>query len=221
LVQGADIADLEVTLDAGVALEGTIVDERAQASPLRALPLVIGAFPEGGLASVDPNTGRFSIAGIHGDSIWLFAPPFVSIRSVTVGGQDRTDRPIDMRRGPTNVVVSITDAGAQVEGRVLDGRGRPVSNARVVFFPTDRGRWETTRRLGSVLTDRNGYYRLNRVTGLGLLPADEYYVAAVPDDGFKEFPRRLTESLRPVADTVVATWGQTTIQDLQIRTPAQ
>lgn len=214
-VEHRNVVGLKVEIRQTPTLAGVLIDERPQDSWTRQLPVAIGAAPSGGLAIVDPKTGRFEIAGIQGESVFLFTP-FFAIKSALVAGTDYADRPIDMRTNPTNVIVHISDLGAQIEGRVVDGNGQPVGGARVLFFPVERERWPTTRRFGTVVTDTNGRYRLNRVVGLGLLPGDEYCLVALQDDEIERFGRRLMDSLRPFAQVVTAKWGATVFQDLRL-----
>ena len=171
--------------------------------------------------SVPPNstTNEFSISGLMGGEYFLRlggTSDFV-IKSILWRGREYLDTPFDTSTAGdlSNVTVTVTDAGAAINGVVRDGQGAPTAGATVVAFASAPAAWINyglrPTRLRSVVSGTGGRYRL------GPLPAGEYHVAAVdlPANGVWQDAEFLKAAAR-VAPRVTLSWGQTTTQDLAV-----
>jgi len=77
----------------------------------------------------------------------------------------------------SNVVVTFTDAPAEVTGLLTDAAGRPAPAFALMLFTTDRALWYPgSRRLSPPMGPASD----GRFTFKGLAPG-EYYLAAVTD----------------------------------------
>lgn len=100
-----------------------------------------------------------------------------TLKSVTTGGRDVTDRPIDIRPDTApSFVVTFTDQTTELSGSLLDPSGRPSTDHFVVVIPADREYWlPASRRIASTRPDVNGRYVFRT------LPPGEYRLAATTD----------------------------------------
>jgi hypothetical protein len=103
--------------------------------------------------------------------------PAWSLRSVTIGGRDVTDLPIDIAPGDApSIVVTFTDQVSELSGRLLSATGEPMTDYYVVVLPADKQYWlSQSRRVASARPDANGRYIFRG------LPAGEYRLAATTD----------------------------------------
>jgi hypothetical protein len=108
-------------------------------------------------------------AGISGGTTW-------TVRSVTVNGQDVTDRPFDLPASSgTEFVVTFTDVVSEVGGTIT-ADGRPATDYFVVAIPADRAFWlRGSRRIMNTRPDGSGRYVFKG------LPAGEYRIAVTTD----------------------------------------
>jgi hypothetical protein len=117
-----------------------------------------------------PASFRVSANVTGGGSTW-------TTKSVTVGGRDVTDLPLEIRPGdvPT-MVITLTDQISELSGNLLDTAGRPSTDYFVVVLPADRAYWTTlSRRIASARPDVQGRYVFRS------LPPGEYRLAATTD----------------------------------------
>ena len=102
-------------------------------------------------------------------------PPEWIVTSITTGGRDVLDVPIDFKGGEDlrDVVITVTDRTAALNGAVLDARGGPASGMSALLFAEDprqlprRARWEKPDQLGRFV--------------MSGLPAGSYLIALVAD----------------------------------------
>jgi len=150
-------AELRVTLERGLALEGHVTTVRGR----RAVPHARVTVRAGTMAraTVCDEEGYFSLRGIApGEVEFLVEAPELArlrtVRKLTASGDP--DRPIDVGQ------LDLAEAGA-VTGRVLDRDGQPVAGARV--GPSSSGAPVPlgARPLGSVTTDRDGRFSLTEL----------------------------------------------------------
>jgi hypothetical protein len=135
------------------------------------------------------------------------------VRSVTIGGVDITDLPIEVTsREVTGVVVTLSDAPlAQLSGSFA-GQPVPLQNdLTALVFPADRRYWENPaaaiRRFHTIPINPSGAF------AAAGLPPGEYFVVAVPDeaaDGWME-ARRLETLTRTAERVLVAEGGKVTV----------
>ena len=105
-----------------------------------------------------PWEGTCDEAGVFlFDSVRTYGRP-MWIRAYDKEGKWAAHTQVDPDR--PRVTLHLTKAGSAI-GRVVDGRGRPVSNAQVVAYIKTEG--QPTRRCSSTETDGDGTYRLDRI----------------------------------------------------------
>jgi hypothetical protein len=102
------------------------------------------------------------------------------VHSVTLDGQDITERPFDLDSDATSLVITFTDRPSSVSGSVKDARGTAVPDAVVLVFPADADRWtgygRSPRTIRSVAATAAGAYTFDH------LPPGRYCVVAIPAD---------------------------------------
>ena len=99
-----------------------------------------------------------------------------TLKAVTLDGEDVTDTPLDFsgKGGASGLRIVLTDKLTTVSGRVLDARGKPLTDYAVVIQPEEsKSGVIATRYLRVVRPDQNGGFR---VTGL---PPGRYAATAV------------------------------------------
>jgi carboxypeptidase family protein len=188
LIEGRDIADVQVELLPGASVSGMLVFEagrntkRPPSGELRVrAPLVDGrSFADAVTGEVRPD-GTYAIRGVMPGSHVLTVDglryPWV-VKSVISRGQDITDAGIeaDARQRFDNVRITVTDGASELSGRVLDEHGMTVPDAMVLVIPLAQQFWHrASRRFGLLRTDAAG-----RFTVRGL-PEGEYRVVAPLD----------------------------------------
>jgi hypothetical protein len=227
-VAGRDVADVLVTLRAGVSISGRVVVEQpAQANPsmvsaMRSF-LQVRAEPAGGEALLGQPGGRvdpqdesmpFRIEGLlPGEYLLRLFPGVGVIKSVRWNERDIGDGAITVGDQPiSNLVITTTTATARVQGTVRDRQGRPVDRAAVIYFPTNPAGWRRygvqPARIRSIQVGTDGSYRF-------AVPAGEYFLIAV-DDALAEAWKDPAFLQRAAAGAtrVSIDWGQTNTQDL-------
>ena len=108
------------------------------------------------------------------------APPEWVVKSVRYGGQERINIPTEFKsqcRDPSALEIVLTNRPPGSIARVIDEKGQPMEDARVLLFPADptsmgRQRATSVWRFG---LPREGTYEF-----AGLRPA-EYLLAVLPD----------------------------------------
>jgi hypothetical protein len=125
----------------------------------------------------------FSLTGVSPGQYVLKSSgvaPWSTLASVTVGGRDVTDMPVEV--GPTglrDVVMTFDDAPtSRLPGRLVGGPALTGSDAfMIVVFPEDRSLWTNpgSRRFRSIGVDQKGAFTLLAV------PPGDYFLAAIED----------------------------------------
>ena len=95
------------------------------------------------------------------------------VKSIRYEGRDVFETPTEFKGGDSSIEIVLSDRGAVVRGRVLDERGEPASNARVLMFPARKKRWGD-HELMTAVTNAGGTFRI------GPQRAGEYLVVALP-----------------------------------------
>jgi hypothetical protein len=144
------------------------------------------------------------------------APAPWSLASARWNGQDLSQRPVDLDGDISGVVVTFTDALAQVAGVVRRRDGTPDGAAVVSIFPYDRTAWvdfgATTARLRRVRADPQGRYS---ITGL---PAGTYAAVATHASGPHDWMHgSLLERLLSEAIVVMLADGEARTTNLTTR----
>lgn len=224
-VASMDLTDVVVPLRAPASMSGVVHIEAdpKKPAPSTRVPLTVepadGAPGSGTRPQMDPTdqTRAFTLDGLApGAYVFRSELPTLVIKSVIYGGRDYTDTPMDLSSvsSADGITVTVTNQTATVTGTVVDGTGRPVTDAVVASFPTDRKQWtnfgRSSPRIRSAPVSATGAYRLVN------LPAGEYFVAVVPSDRAttwrnSEFFERLAGS----AARVRVDWGEVQTQGLR------
>jgi hypothetical protein len=191
-------------------LRFTVMLEPVNADPLLGLPNAVTAAGD--------TTYAFTIGGVQSGRYLVRISSFRGwrVKSVTVRGVDVTDTGIEGAPGreDDDVVVTITDTGAELSGVVHDSTGRPATGA-VILFPADPKLWVdyglTPDRLQSITAGRDGRFKL-------MAHRDgEYYVIAVPRaqaDGWSD--RKFLTAAAARATRVSLKSGAVIEQNLQL-----
>ncbi len=155
-VTGDNVTGLTIALQPGVSISGYITVESAGTpapddySTFRVdapdvSPLPFGGGPGGGAnasgARAEKN-GRFQIDNVFpgehdlrvsGQGAW-------TLKSVSIGGRDVTDQPIEIRAGQNldAITIVLTDRTTEITGTVRDGSGSPVADGTVIAFSSDQ-----------------------------------------------------------------------------------
>src|SRR5262245_22101955 len=136
-----------------------------------------------------------------------------NVKSVTVGGQDVSDLPVDIKAGQNveHVRIVLTGQSTELSGTVADGSGAGASRLRVMGFSTDRQYWRAqSRHIQTARTDATGAYRIRG------LPAGDYLVIAVDDVEQGEwYDPAYLEQAQAGAKALSLNEGQKTTQDLK------
>jgi hypothetical protein len=137
------------------------------------------------------------------------------IKSMTLDGEDITDKVFDFQADAT-MVVTYTDQPSKVSGTVKDARGGVSATALVLAFPADRQRWSgygsNSRLVRNIAASRSGAYAFAH------LPAGEYYLIAIDSaeaDGWMD-PKNL-EMLAPQATKLTVREAGPSTVDLTLK----
>jgi len=224
VVANTNVSDLVVRLKPTASISGRIVHETraarpgppydsVQVAPADGEPLL--AMP-GEFATVSSGDLTFRIQGLH-DGRYVLQVPGGIVKSITWAGQDYTYRAFDVspRRDYSDVLVTVTDSGATLEGSVRDAANTVVLHAAIIVFPAEPEQWrgyglESPRVSSGSLTNARYVTRL--------LPAGNYFAIAV-DEALRNAaadPRFLELAARQ-ASRVTLTWGDTKKLDLVLK----
>jgi hypothetical protein len=151
-------------------------------------------------------TGRRTLSAFVLQGEW-------STKSISVNGTDVTDTGIEFRNGDVEgIEIVLTQQRTDLSGRVTDGRGASVSNATVIAFPDDAGKWSpNARRVQSAQLDQDGRFRIER-----LRPGDYLVIAVDELEPGEEFDPELLEQYRRVATRVMLRDGETRTLNLTL-----
>jgi hypothetical protein len=159
------------------------------------------------------NGRRFTIAGLAPGSWALGVHENVSdngwfIESIALGDRDLTAEPLNVETSDLQgLVISLTNRPASAEGAVLDASGRPVHDATVVAFPTNRAFWARAHpslRRFAMTRALGGKYRFE-----SLIPGD-YFLTAVDERRMDAWPEAaFLESLQSAAARIRVEPGST------------
>ncbi len=228
-VNGADVTGVVVRMSSGSSVTGRfrfdLDDPSKTPKPseleLAALPVDFDRSPNNQASADIRGDWTFELSGLHGPRrlALVRTPPGLMLEEVRVNGADMTDRAVPLGtavQSLSNVEVVLTDRAAELSGKVVDERARPIGSAPVILFSTDRQQWfPESRYLRRSVTDAHGGYR---VAGL---PPGTYFVSAVmtapteTDDAWQD-PVFL-ETLIPRATTVGVAGRQKAVLELRVR----
>ncbi len=224
-VNGADVTDVAVVLSPGGTIAGTVTfPSAATAAPdVTQFRIIAPAADPGTTVGPQANArldkdGRFTLTGLPAGLHFLRSGGNArgwTLKSVTVGGRDVTDTPIELRSGETvgNVTIVFTDKVNEINGQVMGGQGTPAAEYTVLAFSTEASYWRPqSRQIATTRPDQTGHYRILT------LPPGEYYVVAVdPAEQGEWFEPSYLDSHRAGAARVTLSEGDVRTQDLRVR----
>jgi protocatechuate 3,4-dioxygenase beta subunit len=186
-VDGMDVPDLDLRLQTGMTVSGRIAFDTIAPPPDPEKTRVnlswngpnnvsLMGNPSGVMAA----NGTFTLTNVVPGQYLVnaSAPAATFVKSVVINGGDVTDFGFEVRPNQSlaNVVVTLTDKRAEVDGTLIDGTGKPTADYFVVILPTDKALWQSNaRRPRSTRPDTTGKYTI-----AGLAPG-EYFLSAVTD----------------------------------------
>ncbi len=186
-VEREDISGVQLALVKPARVSGRVLSNGAVSHPygrvtveawaLESLTGMVAARPQSILRVPVTADGRFTFASVIGRRVLRVngLQPSWIVQSITTGGRDVLDIPIDFKGGEDlrDVVITITDRSAEIDGGVFDGSGASVSAVSLLLFAEDRRQlpqrawWEKSDLLGRF-----------RIAGL---PPGNYLMALVAD----------------------------------------
>ena len=230
---GTDISGLQLVLQPPLQINGRIATAGTGRPPsLAGHRLQFSEIVQrGARPQVSPSTvtGEFAITGLMPGQYMFSGAPFFGasadsvtwgIGSITVDGRDATDRAINV--GPDSVpkelIVTFTDQWQEVSGRLTNAQGAGVSDYTMLIFPADETYWlYNSRRHVTAQPDTDGRYRLGG-PGPAMLPAGEYYLAAVTDVSKDEqYDAAFLKSIVPASLKITLAPGQKVTQDVRVQ----
>lgn len=223
-VDGNDLQNLTIILAPAVTVTGTVTFVNAGGQQVPDPAGVRVAAPLVGAIDLGPNptarverTGTFTLSGVQAGS-HLFrtqgGPRGWMLKSVTIGGREVIDTPIELRSGQnlSGVVFTFTDRLTEVNGTITDDRNTPVTDYTILAFPTDEQLWSAqSRHIMTTRPDQNGKYQLRG------LPAGEYYVVSVdPTEQGEWFEPAYLAAHRGAATRLSLAEGDVKAQDFKL-----
>ena len=212
MVDGPAVTGLTIVTGSGGTITGTFVRDPAATQPIPADVTVVAR--GSGPSMVQGRGNTFRLAGIAGpvrlDVEGL--PEGWVVKSISVEGDDVTDRTFDVRSGQAATArVVLTNRVTQVSGAVTPRpRG---ADAPVVVFADDPTKWAyPSRYVGVTRADENGRFS---ITGL---PGGERYLAMAVDylEDVEATDPEFLERLRARATSFSLTDGGRTMVDLRL-----
>jgi hypothetical protein len=186
VVDGSDIAGINLTLSAGVTVHGRIVFE-TETSPkdLRPSQVFLGAtsldHQSGGMGTTGgPPVARddwsFELHGLRGQG-FIHAGTLSDdwqMKRVLREGVDVTDTPLEFSSDIDNIAIQLTNRVTTVSGTVSSDRNAVALDGTVIVFADDDGKWGPhSRFIESARPDQQGQFKIRG------LPPGKYLAIAV------------------------------------------
>jgi hypothetical protein len=233
-VSGVDVTGVQLTLQPPLSFAG-----RLTAAGTSSVPALAGhriqvrslSRASDGAAQVTPTTpaGEFTVTGLVPGRYVIGNAPFFGasaasvtwgLESVMVDGRDVTDLPVSISPEslPKEVIVTLGDRWQELSGRVADAAGNGVSDYTVMVFPVNEAYWLSgSRRIVTAQPGTDGRFSLGG-PGPALLPAGDYYLAAVTDVSKDEqYDPAFLQSLISASLRITLAPGEKRTQNLAIR----
>jgi hypothetical protein len=222
-LNGEDLTDLVVILSGGATINGTVTFQGGQSSTpdlsqfrISAPSTDQSAFGPQPNARVDKD-GHFTLAGVPAGAHLIRSGGNArgfTLKSVTIGGRDMTDTPIELRTGEnvSNVEMVFTDQLNEINGTVTTEQGTPVPEFTVLAFPTDASLWRPlARQIMTTRPDQTGKYRIR-----GLPPGQYYLVTVDPSEQGEWFEPAYLDEHRIGATRVTLSDGDVKTHDFKV-----
>jgi uncharacterized protein (DUF2141 family) len=226
-VAGGDLTNVGVVLAKGGMVSGTVAFESTQTPVPGDLTQVRVGAPSTDPSDMGPNpnarvdkNGAFTLDGVSAGSHLIRPNGGAALRgwtlkSVTVGGRDITDIPIDVKSNQRidGVTLTFTDRLTEIGGSVTDDQNVPVTEFTVLAFSTDASLWRAqSRQIMTARPDQTGMFKIRG------LPAGEYYVATVdPSEQGEWFEPAYLDQHRQGATRVTLADGDVKTQNFRVR----
>ncbi len=189
-VTTADVTGVEVTIRRDVALTGQFRMESDNPAPVWPPHITISAYLALDGMPMMPGTGadgapggKFVLRNAFGPCVLRAGYSLAPGHSwwparVLLDGVDITDVPTDFSLHENGRLVVGSRSILLLAGTVTDEQGRPIADARMVAFPSDRKLWqERSNRYHVAKADAQGQFRFAALPGQCL-------VRALPPDGY-------------------------------------
>jgi hypothetical protein len=186
-VAGEDVSGVTLVTSSGATLTGAVIARRGSSAKLetrdvlvatQAVPFELGGGPGARPGRVDAD-GAFTLTNLFGARAIRVngVPQGWMLDSITIGGVDVTDTPVDFRpnQAVTGAEIVLTDRVTTVSGTAIGRDGKPSRAFSVVVFPEDETRWTApSRYVRSARPDQDGLFKID-----ALPPLDGYLAVAV------------------------------------------
>ncbi len=236
-LSGADVTGVQLTMRSPLQIAGRIVAKGASPAPsmagqrpqIRSTSFSAAGGPLVPQVSTASATGEFTVTNLVPGRYVIGSAPFFGasaasvtwgLESVVVDGADMTDLAVNISPEalPKDVVITFSDAWQQLSGRLSDAAGKAMTDFTVMVFPVNEAYWlHGSRRIITAQPGSDGRFALGG-PGPAVLPAGEYYLAAVTDVSRDElYDPAFLQSILPAAIRVTLAPGEKRTQDLAIR----
>ena len=227
-ITSGDVSNVVVVLQTGGSLSGSLVFQPGSTNPPSDLTQMRITAPS---TEPDENIGPTPNPRVNKDGTFTLdgvsvGPHLVrvngggaglrgwNLKSVTIGGQDVTDTPLDVRSGQkiSNIVLTFTDKVSEIDGSVTDAQGNAVTEYTVLAFSTNTSHWRAqSRQIATARPDQTGMFKIRN------LPAGEYYVVTVdPSEQGEWFEPAYLDQHRAGAVRVTLGEGDIKTQDFRV-----
>jgi hypothetical protein len=218
-VAGRDVSTSIVLVPGGTISGRLVFDGSSKPPPMTAVRFILWPMqfdfpgyeiaPDGAFvfSRVAPGTYRLRING-RPPAGWM-------LRSAMVNGADAAAIAFEIGSGQNieGVVITMTDRGAEVSGRLVDASGKPAPEYVLVVFSADRRFWTPrSPRTQHVRPDANGTFVARD------LPAGDYFISAVADleDGQWNDPAFLAALAAASPVRITLAEGEKKVQDIRV-----
>ena len=179
-----DVTKLDVAMGGGRSIAGAVTMAasalRAGAGlarvPVTLVPAAPGLSPISKIAISDDGT--FTRMNLVPGPYYIrvgTTPPGMYVRSISGGGHDALDEPVDLTDGDVgDIEIALTDRGTEIIGTVRDNRLLQISGAAVIVMSAHNRQW-TPNRTRYLRASTSGSFA---ITGL---PPGEYLIVAIDD----------------------------------------
>lgn len=234
---GSDVTGVQLTLAPPLQVAGRIIAKGASQPPsmtgqrlqVRSTSFSAAAGPLAPQVSPASATGEFTVSNLAPGRYVIGSTPFFGasaasvtwgLESVVVDGADLTDlaATITADAVPKDVVITFGDQWQQLSGRLSDAEGKALTDYTVMVFPVNDAYWlHGTRRIITAQPGSDGRFTLGG-PGPAVLPAGDYYLAALTDVSRDEqYDPAFLQSIIPAALRVTLAPGEKKAQDLAVR----
>ena len=229
-VGGSDLNGLRIATGTGVLISGHVEFEgtspRTTPTPWRVftqanVPAQVtfggGNAQANGLVGED-GSFQLQVATVGGALIRTTTTPQWTLKAVTLDGEDVTDTPLDFsgKSAVTGLRIVLTDKLTTVSGRVVDGRGKALTDYAVVIQPEESKSGVAATRYVRVPdpTER-------RFQGDGVPPGSYAATAVETFEQGRQFVPEVQARLKARARTFSIDEGGTATLDLPLATGAE